>query len=148
LNPNPSKKIDGDAEEHYLDKDWVTTIYQWKGDIRRQQWPAGSGLLLEGGGNGQPTGGNPPFWRTTMGSAAMTFTARDSAERWRGGDEDGRRAAVGRWRGSGGSKGGNETGGDGDGDREDRHTVVGAVGGASGVVAAAMAGVAWWRRCR
>ena len=44
-----------------------------------------------------------------------------------------------RWRGGGGSKGGNETGGDGDGDREDRHTVVGAVGGASGVVAAAMA---------
>ena len=54
-----------------------------------------------------------------MGSAVMSFTARDSAERWRGGDEDGRRATVGRWRGGGGSKGGNETGGDGDGVRED-----------------------------
>ena len=66
-----------------------------------------------------------------MGSASMSFTARDSVERWRGDDEDGRRAAVGRWRGGGGSKGGNETERDGDGVKEDWHTAVGAVGGAS-----------------
>ncbi|XP_066392827.1 uncharacterized protein [Miscanthus floridulus] len=65
----------------------------------------------------------------------MSFTARDSAERWRGGDEDGRRAVVGRWRGGDGSKGGNETGGDGDGVREDWHMATGAAGGAAaGVV--------------
>ena len=57
-----------------------------------------------------------------MGSAAMSFTARDNAERWRGGDEDRRRATVGRWRGGDGSKGGNKTGGDGDEVREDGHT--------------------------
>ena len=80
-----------------------------------------------------------------MGSAAMSFTARDSAERWRGGDEDGRRAAVGRWRGGGGSKGGNETGGDGDGVREDGHTTAGgsAGRGASGVGALVEARRTW-----
>ncbi|XP_066354436.1 glycine-rich RNA-binding protein 10-like [Miscanthus floridulus] len=67
----------------------------------------------------------------------MSFTSRDSAERWRGGDEDGRRATVGRWRGGGGNKRGNETWGDGDGVREDGHTAAGA---AVGVAAGGSAG--------
>jgi len=67
LNPNPSKKIDRDAEEHYLDKDYGSP-------------QSTNAKEMAGGGNGRPAAAY--FWRAAAMAGRPAAIPTSGGRRW------------------------------------------------------------------